>query len=635
MKNNSDILNNSETKKENKAFNNKIIKLLNLRKNKYLQKSHLQFINLSNMIKNRRMKNENDLFKTKLKITNNFTNDDTSYSLIKSYFSSGKKIIKKALEFRNLSNNSISKENNQRTFLTQNTNQNNNYNFPSINFNSCLNDYLRNSNLKIFYGDNITNFKENSRVKRLCNYLNHFCKNLLKEYKKNDYFDKLEKNISKADVIYENYKENIKSYLSFLKIIQQKEENVIDFFKKRKMKILENVKELNVQIKKYKDIKNQGMDIKKFLMKVKGDDHKNIINNFTRNRIGSFDVSKKLDIKNKNPEINDKKKDINENLNINGYKIYLSPIKNNKLFNSVIQINENSKTAKKTQKILNYKKKDNLNIRSKYYNTRLKSKSKRIANYRPIFSNTDEFVDMYDEKLKNIRNYINEYNKTINKINILKNNNVYINKLEKNNEEEKYCSNILKSLKNENKTLNNKLCECRKMKISEGFNMITIKVKEIILNIYSINYLRIKFGLTNFLSNLKEFDLNEDKKEKNKNLYLLKILEMIIDTLLEDDQTYRKDSKYKKVKSEIENIKFEMIRKKQLDKIKKINAEKTRKISEHHRKTRFFHLNKNGINLQYHNNITQNYISSLSEDNIIDKKIKNKKEEIKGLIYYN
>ena len=44
MKNNSDILNNSETKKENKAFNNRIIKLLNLRKNKYLQKSHLQFI---------------------------------------------------------------------------------------------------------------------------------------------------------------------------------------------------------------------------------------------------------------------------------------------------------------------------------------------------------------------------------------------------------------------------------------------------------------------------------------------------------------------------------------------------------------------------------------------------------------
>ena len=61
---------------------------------------------------------------------------------------------------------------------------------------------------------------------------------------------------------------------------------------------------------------------------------------------------------------------------------------------------------KKTQKKLNYKKKDNLNIRSKYYNTRLKSKSKRIANYRPIFSNTDEFMDMYDEKLKNIRNYI-------------------------------------------------------------------------------------------------------------------------------------------------------------------------------------------------------------------------------------
>ena len=90
-------------------------------------------------------------------------------------------------------------------------------------------------------------------------------------------------------------------------------------------------------------------------------------------------------------------------------------------------------------------------------------------------------MDMYDEKLKNIRNYINEYNKTINKINILKNNNVYINKLEKNNEEEKYCSNLLKSLKNENKTLNNKLCECRKMKISEGFNMITIKVKEIII----------------------------------------------------------------------------------------------------------------------------------------------------------
>jgi site-specific DNA-adenine methylase len=116
-------------------------------------------------------------------------------------------------------------------------------------------------------------------------------------------------------------------------------------------------------------------------------------------------------------------------------------------------------------------------------------------------------------------------------------------------------------------------------------------------------------------------------------------LEKIIDIFKELDKNYKEDPKnierYKRVKSEHENFKLEIIRKRKLNNMRLRQEEKGRKILEYHRKVRFYHLNKNGINLNYFNNSTHYSISSSSKDDLVGKKMKAKREEIKGLLFYN
>ena len=82
-------------------------------------------------------------------------------------------------------------------------------------------------------------------------------------------------------------------------------------------------------------------------------------------------------------------------------------------------------------------------------------------------------------------------------------------------------------------------------------------------------------------------------------------MEKIIDIFKELDKNYKGDPKnierYKKVKSEHENFKLEIIRKRKLNNMRLRQEEKGRKILEHHRKVRFYHLNKNGTDVAvYH-----------------------------------
>ena len=187
------LLNKSKSKNEIRSLYYKKVKLLSLQKSKNINNKNFRYLSPPNKFKNRRMLNENDLFKTKLKITNNnLTNsNDTLNSMIKSDFSSCENIIRKAREFHgNASNETDFTKKNDITFLTEN-----NYNtniLHSLNFNPYLNDYLQNNNLLIFFSKSISNFKEKNRIQRRIKFLNNFCRNLVTTYKKSDFYEKFE-----------------------------------------------------------------------------------------------------------------------------------------------------------------------------------------------------------------------------------------------------------------------------------------------------------------------------------------------------------------------------------------------------------------------------------------------------------
>ena len=631
------LFNKSKSKKEIRSLYYKKIKLLSLQKSKIINNKNFRYLSPSNKFKNRRILNENELFKTKLKITNNLTNsNDTINSLIKSDFSSCENIIKKARDFHNnASNETDFTKKNDITFLTEN-----NYNtniLHSLNFNSYLNDYLQNNNLMIFFNKSISNFKEKNRIQRRINFLNNFCKNLIKSYKKSDIYEKFEEKVKKSELKYRNYKNCIDNYLLFLKQIKIKEEQYLSMLIKKKVKLIESINILNKHIDKYKKIKNEYIEIKDFLLKVKG--KKNEIKKTNTNietnsdnypNIKSSDSIQRLE----------KRNQINKSLvNLNSLKLYLSPIKQRKKMNNFLNINisEVNKTPRNRQKE-NYNI-NNVNKKSKFNHNI--SKSVFSLDEKPIFSSPEEFINSYEEKIIKMRNSIDYYSKSLKSINILKNENLIGNNLSQDEKQEKKLYSIIDSLKKENLILQSKLIKCKKIDLNQGFNIITKQAKKMILNVNLYYNLKAKFDIY-FDQNFEKPEQSEqtlNEKKTDKNLYLLKILEKIIDVLKEMDKNYKEDPKnidrYKRVKSEIENVKFEMIRKRKLNNLRLRQQEKSRKILEHHSKIRFFHLNKNGINLNYFNNSTHYSISSFSKDILIDKKIKAKREEIKSLLSYN
>ena len=639
------LLNKSKSKNEIRSLYYKKVKLLSLQKSKNINNKNFRYLSPPNKFKNRRLLNENDLFKTKLKITNNnLTNsNDTLNSMIKSDFSSCENIIRKAREFHgNASNETDFTKKNDITFLTEN-----NYNtniLHSLNFNPYLNDYLQNNNLLIFFRKSISNFKEKNRIQRRIKFLNNFCRNLVTTYKKSDFYEKFEEKVKKSELMYRNYKNCIDSYLIFLKAIKIKEEKCISFLIKKKAKLIDNINILNKQIDKYSKIKDEFIEMKNFLLKVKGKKEKENKNEIVipKNNIETY--------KDNYPNIKssdsiqriEKKNQINKSIvNFGKLKLHLSPIKHRKKINNYLNIKlpELNKTPKNRQKKNINMNMNNINKKSKFSHNI--SKSVVSIDDRPIFSSPEEFMNTYEEKIIKMRNSIDYYSKLLKSINILKNENVVSNKLSKDENDEDKLYLIIDSLRKENMVLKNKLSECKKINLNPGFNIITKQVKGIILNVnlyYNLREeLKIRFD-PNFDKPEQNDQIKEEKKV-NKNLYLLKILEKIIDIFKELDKNYKEDpkniEKYKRVKSEHENFKLEIIRKRKLNNMRLRQEEKGRKILEHHRKVRFYHLNKNGINLNYFNNSTHYSISSSSKDDLIGKKMKAKREEIKGLLFYN
>ena len=258
---------------------NKEIEDLKYKKIKILRKikinnnsNNFPSLSLSNKFKNRRMLNEKNLLRTKLKLSYNLTNFPNNINQsTRIDFSSSEKIIQKAKEFHNSSFNTIFKEKDksESTFLTENKSLTNPIILPVINFNQNLNHILRNNSLFTFSNKSLSNLKLKNRIKWKFNYINNLCKNLINSRVKYDFFEKLGENAKKSELIYNKYKTDIKSYISYLNDVKIKEEEYIFVLKDKKRKIINNIKHLNEDILKYKEIKNQCLDIKNFLLEKK------------------------------------------------------------------------------------------------------------------------------------------------------------------------------------------------------------------------------------------------------------------------------------------------------------------------------------------------------------------------------
>ena len=591
---NSSILSMNKTN-DIEALKYRKVKIIKFRGHKFnISNNDITNLSLINKFKNRRILNEKYLFKSKLKINDYHTNFyDYSNPLKKNDFSSSEKIIKKAKEFRNTTNNSFffkDKDKSASTFLTENKSLQQKI-LPYINFNPSLNEILLNNSLCSYSNKSVSNLKLKNRIQWKFNYINNLCKNLIEIHERNNFFERFDENVKKSELIYRNYNSDMKNYLSFLNDIIIKEEDYTYKLKNKKRNIVESIKHLNEKIEKYKNIKNQCLDIKNFLLKVKGG----------------------------NPNKN------------------LSPLKEIKKRLDIIQLTDIRKTPKKMENKFKLELTSDKKINNHYTTKKLK-----IFNHL-IFSDPDEFMSMYEEKMINIRNKINFYNKT--------NSNVILLKKDKEKKlidnppsEEKIDIDIDKyyskfnSLKSTNIELRNKLYEYKNFKKikNKGFKILEIKLRSIILNINSFLNLK-KLYFTEFKSIHQVLDLNE--QGKNKNLHLLKILEIITDLVIAKDKKYKEEPKlkyiYSKIKSANEQIKFELIRIEQVNKMKKKEEEKNKKILEYHRKTRIIPFNKNGINLKYFHKIKHLNIHSKQNDELINKENKKKNDEIINLISYS
>ena len=173
---------------------------------------------------------------------------------------------------------------------------------------------------------------------------------------------------------------------------------------------------------------------------------------------------------------------------------------------------------------------------------------------------------------------------------------------------EKKCKILLNRLHYENSILNKKLKIYAKLNNEAGLEeKITEKIKNILLEINSATNIEKKFNIFQFELRLEKYETNnlQTKAEKNKtkNAFLMETLENILEKLISIDKSYKYNpiykDRYKKIKAIEENIKFKKIREIQLNKIKKKENEKNKRIIENYTKIRFLSLSKKGMNL-YH-----------------------------------
>ena len=534
-------------------------------------------INILPKFKIKKTDNERKLFKNKLNIKS-FTNE------------SSLKLIKKVKDFRNKFFNetfpsklNLSGENNFSLSLVGNN---------RLNFDINLNDYFHNYPIK----ESIIQFKEKNRIERRFNYINNFCKNLFKNYKKDDYFTKFESKIKKYYLKYQNTRNNFNNYLTFLRNKKFEEENVCNDLRIEKKNLMENIKELTKKIIKYQDLINDCINIKKFLLKIKGNalkikENKKEIK--IKPNIKSSDHIQKLTTN------NIKTSGISNNLNIlddNISNLYLTPLKTSNNINHVFSLSKEKVKNRSKNKTKYNLKKINFNVMSKP----IANQETKICKYNeknfPIFSKPEEFMELIDDKVIKIRKSLGYYNKILYTINNYKSPNTRGNILIDKQIERRYNL-TLNKLKNENKILNEELESLNQTQKFECLNKISDKIIIILLNINKYMNLEDKFNIIDFEAKIKSFDdfdqINE--KTKTKNIFLLGLLEKIIDILKEEDKKYKEQSKYKIIKGNIENKKFEEKKKKMVENLKTKIIKNNIKILENHNKSRFFPINKNGI----------------------------------------
>ena len=164
-----------------------------------------------------------------------------------------------------------------------------------------------------------------------------------------------------------------------------------------------------------------------------------------------------------------------------------------------------------------------------------------------------------------------------------------------------------------------------------------------VLNINFYYNLKEKFNIdfNPYFEELNHINYEEiqEEKIKNENIYLLQILEKVIEVLIKQDKMYKQNQKhinrYNMIKLENEQTKSQIRRKMNINVLIKGQLEKTKKIIERQKKLRYYPMKINGfINLNYFNSST--HISHSSKrHSIFEKNNSAKRREINDLIYYN
>lgn len=556
-------------------------------------------------------------------ISSESTNNSNNYSNINK--------LKDLIKFNN--ENYINNSN-----IIINTNINNGYisplienqNFFSLSFNAELSKYLIKNNNELYNKKSLLIFKEKNNIRRKICYLNDFCKNILIGYKKNDYFENLLNNIDKSEIIYNKYKLDIDNYLSFIKKQRIKEETVLDKIIAKKLHLKNIINKLYNYIAKEKFIINECKEIKNFLLKVKYgvpdiDDipknilalyeneskyiEKNIVTKVTSNKdirtrkntinqvtYPNIIVKKLLKLPNNNKQFIEL--DIKNYLNNgNNENFYLTPIKYMKKINNnnlYTKINE----SKRLDKRLSFKKKNLISNMNKKF----------ILNKNPIFDDPEEFMNRYNELVFKSKKSLEYYNEILFQIQNLKNVEQKGNDYLFDEEIEKKSKIILNRLYQENYILNKKIELYTKLNNSPGLEEnITNKIKKILLEINSFINIEKKFNIIQFEYRLEKYETDslqtKEEKNKSKTTFLMEILEKILENLMSVDKFYKNDpiyyEKYKKIKAVEESIKLKKIRKRQIEKLKRKESEKNKKIIQNLKKFRFLYLNKKGMEI-YH-----------------------------------
>ena len=564
-------------------------------------------------------------------ISSESTNNSNNYSNINKL----KNLIKFNKE-KNINNNAI---NNQVNFSYEyNSPLTEKRNFYSLSFNEQLNKYLLKNNTELYNKKSLLTFKEKNNIHRKICYLNNYCRNILKGYKKSNYFENLLDNIDKSDKIYNKYKIEINDYLSFIEKQISKEENILEKIISKKLHLKSIINKLYNYIAKNKFIIDECREIKEFLLKVKYGVPD--IEDIPKNILALYEnESKKIENKNENINININK--ITSHKNIRNRKTAINPINYPTiLVKKLVKPPNNNKNIPNDLNIKDYLNKennDNLYITPiKYLKNNMNNlknlnghirrdkrmsfrknnlvsnfNKKYISNINPIFDDPEEFMDRYNELVYKMKKSLEYYNEILFQIQTLKNVDKTENDYLIDEKLEKKSKIILNRLYQDNTILNKKIKLYTKLNNSAGLEeKISHKIKSILLEINSISNIEKQFNISQFESRLENYETDKlqtkAEKNKSKNAFLMEILENILENLMSVDKSYKSNplynEQYKKIKAIEENIKLKRIRQKQIDKLKKKQNEKNKKVVENYTKIRFLFLNKKGMDLYHRNN---------------------------------